>query len=113
MERRRVGLLTLSDDALSKRLDALTRKKKGALSVTTIKELGTILTHERIRMLRIIRENNPASISELATMLGRDWKNVSVDINYLFNLGLVELRQYRKNKKPHVRYKEFIVRIKI
>lgn len=46
-------------------------------------------------------------------MLGRDWKNVSVDINYLFTLGLVELRQNKKNKKPYVKYNEIIVRVNI
>lgn len=113
MEKRRIGLLALSDEKLEGKLDSLTRRKKGGLTVTTIKELGTILTHERIRMLHIIKEKKPSSLSELAVMLGRDWKNVSVDINYLFTLGLVELRQNKKNKKPYVKYNEIIVRVNI
>jgi predicted transcriptional regulator len=113
MEKKRIGLLALKDEKLQGKLDSLSRRRRGGLTVTTIKELSTILTHERIRMLRIIKEQNPSSISELASMLGRDWKNVSVDINYLYNLGLVELRQNKKNKKPYVKYNEILMRVRI
>ena len=53
--------------------------------------LRNFLSDRRLELLRAIRHHRPRSIKALATLVGRDLKNVSADIHYLATLGLVEL----------------------
>src|ERR1035437_86709 len=54
-------------------------------------ELRQILTEKRLELLLAISRHRPASVHELAGLLGRDYKNVSTDITLLERLGLVRL----------------------
>ena len=54
-------------------------------------ELRQILTEKRLELLLTISRHRPASVHELAGLLGRDYKNVSTDITLLERLGLVRL----------------------
>ena len=73
----------------------------------TPEDIAKILTSERIRLLQIVREKNPESISELAHLLDRSQSNVSNDIKYLEGIGLLELEMKNDpimHKKPLVNY---------
>jgi predicted transcriptional regulator len=72
----------------------------------TTEDIGKILTRERIRLLHIIREKKPESISELARMLDRKESNVHKDITFLEGIGLLEIRKGRDHvqKVPVVDY---------
>jgi predicted transcriptional regulator len=49
------------------------------------------LAAKRLELLLAIARQRPASVHELAGLLGRDYKNVSTDIALFERLGLVEL----------------------
>ena len=53
--------------------------------------LRNFFSDRRLELLRAIRHHHPRSIKELATLVGRDFKNVNADVHYLVQLGLVEL----------------------
>ena len=69
------------------------------LIARTAEDIGKILTRERIRLLHVIRENKPESISELARILNRKESNVHSDLTFLKGIGLLEL----KESKDHVK----------
>jgi predicted transcriptional regulator len=56
-----------------------------------LEELRRILTEKRLELLLAITRHRPASVHELASLVGRDYKNVSTDIALLGRLGLVSL----------------------
>jgi predicted transcriptional regulator len=53
--------------------------------------LRKFFSDRRLELLRAIRHHHPRSIKELATLVGRDFKNVNADVHYLVQLGLAEL----------------------
>jgi len=57
----------------------------------SVAELRRILTDKRLELLLAVTRHRPASVRELASVLGRDYKNVSTDITLLERLGLVKL----------------------
>jgi len=59
----------------------------------TTEDIGKILTRERIRLLHIIREKKPESISELARILDRKESNVHNDLTFLEGIGLLEIKK--------------------
>ncbi|HJH31830.1 MAG TPA: ArsR family transcriptional regulator [Methanosarcinaceae archaeon] len=72
----------------------------------TTEDIGKILTRERLRLLQIIREKRPESISELARMLKRKQSNVHNDLTFLKGVGLLELKEGKNHvkKMPVVDY---------
>ncbi|MCZ7359512.1 MAG: MarR family transcriptional regulator [Candidatus Methanoperedens sp.] len=84
--------------------------------VSSIDDLNSILTPERVKILRTIRDMTPQSISELAALLGRDRRNVIHDLMYLKGLGFVDFEDRKKDKKakkPTVDYDAVHVTIPI
>jgi predicted transcriptional regulator len=84
--------------------------------VSSINDLNSILTPERVKILQTIRESEPQSISELAVLLGRDRRNVIHDLTYLKGLGFVDFEDEKKAKrakKPTVDYDAVHVTIPI
>jgi len=77
-------------------------------------ELRRILTEKRLELLLAITRHRPASVHELAGLLGRDYKNVSTDITLLERLGLVRLEASGgkgRAQAPSVPYDEIHVTI--
>lgn len=62
------------------------------------------LTQKRLELLHAIREGKPTSLHQLAKIVHRDIKNVSVDVKYLAQIGLVELQQKDNRLLPVVDY---------
>ncbi|HWR26613.1 MAG: ArsR family transcriptional regulator [Candidatus Methanoperedens sp.] len=84
--------------------------------VSSIDDLNSILTPERVKILKTIRDLSPQSISELADLLGRDRRNVIHDLMYLKGLGFVDIKDEKKDKKakkPTVDYDAVHVTIPI
>ena len=50
------------------------------------------LTTKRLTLLWTVAEKHPQSVRALASLLGREVKNVSGDLEYLRQVGLVEFR---------------------
>ncbi len=74
--------------------------------VNSIKDVDKILTQERIRLLRVVGEKKPESISELARMLNRKESNVYNDVMYLEGMHLLELKEGSNHVKkvPVIEY---------
>ncbi len=55
-------------------------------------ELYSAITDKRLELLRYVaqHENEPMNIHQLAKALGRDYKNVHVDVKALEGFGLIE-----------------------
>lgn len=87
--------------------EAMRRIARGArkpqaseLYFENVDELRRILTEKRMELLLRIGRDRPASIHELAGLVGRDYKNVSTDVALLERLGLVELTASGGKGKP-------------
>ncbi|MBF0491611.1 MAG: helix-turn-helix domain-containing protein [Deltaproteobacteria bacterium] len=74
-------------------------KTKSGIYFSSLEAVRKILTPERIRILRYLKQKQPGSIYELAKALNKDMKNVSQDLFYLSEVGLVELEETRANRK--------------
>ena len=114
------SLRTVLDEAknVMKRLDAggKVAKKKPGIYFENIDTMRKIITEERIRILHVIKTEHPASIYELAKLLKRDLKNVSDDVHYLAEVGLLELEKAkvgREKTTPKVGYSKILVEIPV
>ena len=66
------------------------------LSFPDISWLPKILSPERIRLIQTIRELKPESVYQLAKYLERATSNVQKDVSELAEMGILELKKYRK-----------------
>lgn len=116
MKLKDIEIKVMSDKTYGDHLDQLfedikaekiTGKQKTNIVARTPEDVAKILTNERIRLLQVIREKKPESISELARFLNRSQPNVSNDVKYLEGIGLLELEEKKgsvSHKKPIVNY---------
>lgn len=88
-------------------------QKKTAIYFNNLKEMRKVLTEKRLEILKTIKDKKPASVYELAKMLGRDIKNVLQDLSYLKELGLVEITETRDKKIPRVGYDKIAFEVAI
>jgi len=83
---------------------------------TSLEAARKVLTPRRLELLRAIRRRKPASISQLAVFLGRDFKNVHGDVQALARYGLVSLtttRSGRRTSTPRVPFSVLEFRITV
>jgi predicted transcriptional regulator len=115
MKLRDVEIVVMNDEEYGDHLNQLFEKvKRGEIHepaphkivARRAEDIGKILTHERLRLLAIIRENKPESISDLARMLNRKESNVHNDLTFLEGIGLLELKEGKDHvkKMPIVDY---------
>lgn len=114
------NLKTVMDDATNvmKRLDAGEKlsKQKPGIYFENVDTMRKIITEERIRILHVIKADSPSSIYELAKLLKRDLKNVSDDVHYLAEVGLIELKKTKEGRErttPKVGYSKILVEIPV
>jgi predicted transcriptional regulator len=91
------------------------RKEEG-IYFESIDDMRSVLTNNRLAILRAIRENKPQSVYELSKMLGRNLKNVNEDLKLLAEIGLVTLEATKKDRKritPHVDYTKITLEIAV
>lgn len=65
--------------------------------------LRSVLSHEKSRLLHILKTKQPNSIYELAKLLGRDFKSVRQDIRVLEDFGFVEMIPVYKGKRQKLK----------
>lgn len=91
------------------------KKRKAGVYFENLEVMRKAITTERLRILKIIKEKHPSSIYELAKLLNRDLKNVSGDVHYLAELGLIELEKAKSNGRaktmPIVNYDKILLEI--
>lgn len=62
------------------------------LSFENLEALRKVLTPKRLELLHIIKQDQPESVYELAGLVQRDAKNVTEDLHYLEELGIISLQ---------------------
>lgn len=65
--------------------------------------LRSMLSHEKARLLHILKTKQPNSIYELAKLLGRDFKSVRADIRVLEEFGFIEMIPVHKGKRQKLK----------
>ena len=91
-------------------------KTKSVISFESLAVMRKFITDERLRILTTIKKHHPSSIYELAKILKRDTKNVSNDVNYLEDIGLLEVKKTNKGRSkstPLVSYDKILLEIPV
>lgn len=73
--------------------------KEPDVAFTSLEAVRALLTDKRMELLHLIRKHSPRSINQLATIAGRDFKNVHTDIMLLKEYGLVKLSKQKTAAK--------------
>ena len=89
---------------------------QSVISFESLKTMRKFITDERLRILKAIRKYRPDSIYALAKILHRDAKNVTDDVHYLAEIGLIEIKKTkngRQKTKPVVDYEKILLEIMV
>jgi predicted transcriptional regulator len=107
----KIGIRSLDDalDDFASTGEAIERgdevkSRAAGVYFTSLDAFRKALTQKRLELLRAIREGKPTSLHQLAKMVHRDIKNVSIDVKYLSQIGLVELQEKENRLLPIVDY---------
>ena len=91
--------------------------KEEKIIFNSIEDLRKFLTPERIRLIHIIKTKKPHSIYKLAKLLGRDRKSVTIDLDILKAIGLIDLKKKSIEKRitmiPKVNYSKINIAIPV
>ncbi|MSQ70362.1 MAG: hypothetical protein EXR27_03590 [Betaproteobacteria bacterium] len=79
--------------AWAARADQGARQRAGTpkLHFASYRQLHATLTEKRMDLLEYVATNEVSSIRQLASRLGRDYRNVYDDVQRLVQLGLIEI----------------------
>lgn len=85
--------------AIARKLDhgEKVKSQKGEF-FESLEAVRNFLTEKRLELWRIIRDKEPKSLTELARLVKRDYKDVHQDVSILVEVGLVDLRKPKKAK---------------
>lgn len=64
----------------------------------SLEAVRNFLTERRLELWRAIRDKGPKSLTELAKLVRRDYKDVHQDVAILVDAGLVDLRKSKSAK---------------
>ncbi len=88
-------------------------QKETGVYFASLEAFRKAITPKRMQLLHTIRAEKPSSLHELAKLLNRDIKNVSDDIIFLEQIGLIERKRYDNKTAPRSAYDEMQVKIAI
>lgn len=80
---------------------------------TSLEAFRKVLTPQRMSLLRLIREEKPGSLHQLARLSRRNIKNVSDDVKYLAQVGLIEVKESGKKILALVNYDKILLEIAV
>jgi predicted transcriptional regulator len=75
----------------------------------SLKSVANVLSNENQRLLKVIAEQRPQSVTELSLLTGRAVSNVSRTLKTLESLGIVCLNRVSGLVKPTIKFRSFIV----
>ena len=75
----------------------------------SMKAVSEVLSDRNRELLRVIAEQQPGSIKELAELTGRKPNNVSRTLDTMKKYGLVEFKQVKRCRKPVVKGTDFLI----
>jgi len=113
-----VLLITVNDEAdpYGEGLEAIQQLKNGepvdqpaTVRFPNESQLTDVFNERTYTLLRVIRDEKPASIRETARLVGRDKKNVHEELTMLEALGVIRLDEEGRAKKPVFSYDDLIV----
>jgi len=84
-----------------------TLSKRRGVYFVSVEAMRRVLTPSRLTLLHLIRTRHPRSITALAKLIHRDFKNIHADLKLLADLGLVHLEpgaHLRDSVTPTVPY---------
>ena len=96
----------MSQDKIRARAIAITRgeykPKPGEPKIwfTSMRSVAEVLSDENRALLKVIRETNPDSLSDLAARTGRKPGNISRTMKTMARYGLVDLRREKQHLRP-------------
>jgi len=79
----------------------------------SMESLGQVLSGQNQKLLRLIKDSNPASLTELETISGRKKSNLSRTLKTLSNYGIVDLVKEKGTVRPVVNATDFQVELSI
>ena len=83
------------------------------VSFETVEVMREILTKERLRILKAVREKEPKTIYALAKLLHRPYANVYNDVKRLAQMGLIDLGKERGVSRPKAKYERLNISIPV
>ena len=75
----------------------------------SLKSVANVLSIENQQLLKVIQEQHPKSVTELAELTGRAVSNLSRTLKTLNSHDLVELKSSNKSLCPKVSHQEFLI----
>ena len=75
----------------------------------SVQSMAQILSSENQELLRIIKEQEPASLKELELASGRKRSNLSRTLNTMSRYGIVDLVKQKRTVKPIIKATDFKV----
>ena len=122
IKRVKIGIKSL-EDVLGNAREAMKRlgrgekvKKESGIYFENLDAFRRTLTEKRLEMLHVIKEKHPSSVYQLAKILNRDIKNVNMDLEYLREVGLVEIKRSKEKRErviPEVNYDVIELRVAV
>ena len=91
-------------------------KKEKGVYFTSVEAFRKAVTPKRLALLRAIKTEKPSSVRQLSKITDRDIKNVSTDIRFLEQVGLVDIKKNigaEKEVKPLVNYDKILFEIAV
>lgn len=76
------------------------KKNDPKIWFSSIKSLSEVLNENNMKLLKIIDEQKPESIKELATICKRQPGNLSRTLNTMARYGIIEMKKIGKTSKP-------------
>ncbi|CNC68651.1 transcriptional regulator [Yersinia pseudotuberculosis] len=103
----------IPEDILRKRVLAIAAGKykpqpgEPKVWFASLNALGQVLSNENIALLRLINAEKPETLSELATLSGRQLSNLSTTLKTLSRHGFVTLEKRGRSIKPTAIFTDF------
>ena len=115
MKKIRIGILS-REDYQKRTIEIATGEytpKRGEPKVffNSMKSLSEVLSDKNRVLLKIISEQQPETLSELAKLSGRQLSNVSRTLKTLERYGIVETKRANKSKRPIVKALDFDIQL--
>jgi len=91
-------------------------KTEKGVYFTSIEAFRKAITPKRLALLREIKLKKPSSVRQLSEMTERDLKNVSSDIKFLEQVGLLDIKrndEIEKEVRPFVGYDKILFEIAV
>ena len=85
------------------------RKDEPKVWFESVQSMAQVLSSENQKLLRIIKEQKPASLKELARVSGRKRSNLSRTLKTMSRYGIVDLVKQERSVKPIVKVTDFKV----